>query len=172
MTDIEPDPETVQLLIVADERAFSCPPTKVPCRECPLAKVAEPGALGGWTPEMYLNALHGPAAIACHMGKGFGRDGEPPDHTKQRVCTGVAMYRANNGIIAAGNAHAATVAIGNLHADTGKCEELAFNSPEDFFFHHEGKGEQLTGNPEWAHGPARQRARNRAIAEGRDPDAD
>jgi hypothetical protein len=62
-----------------------------PCVECPLRIDAQPGYLGGYTPEMYIEALEGPASIACHNSPGF-HTGEVG---KQRQCTGVCGYRAN-----------------------------------------------------------------------------
>ena len=49
-------------------------PAKIMCAECPLARTSTPGFLGGYTALQYLQILHGPASIACHMSKGF-KDG-------------------------------------------------------------------------------------------------
>jgi hypothetical protein len=99
-------------------------PAKDPCKECPVARAALPGALGGYTPEQYLEVLHGPADLACHMSPGF-----PDDVTRQRSCTGVAMYRANCGLAPAGrSAYDAVQATGP--------DDRAFASPEEFARHH------------------------------------
>ena len=50
----------------------------------------------------------------------------------QRSCTGVAMYRANVGIVPTGHALDAVLA-------TGSDREQAFASAGEFVKHHEGK---------------------------------
>jgi hypothetical protein len=116
--------------IVLVEGSFGKPPARVPCKECPLARASTPGYLGGYTPEMYLAVLHGPADIACHMSKGF-----PANRSEQRSCTGVAMYRANVGHWPAGANAADAVAW------TGQNMELAFATADEFKKHHEGKSD-------------------------------
>lgn len=102
----------------------------VPCVECPLRRDSAPGYLGGYTPEMYVEVLHGPASLACHTSPGF--------HTRQidqqRHCTGVAAYRANvghrcefHGVPT--NAQTAVNKIGPDH-------ETYFSTPEEFVNHH------------------------------------
>jgi hypothetical protein len=102
-------------------------PSKKPCVECPLARASVPGRLGGYTVDQFLYILHSPGDIACHLSPGF-----PHTLQTQRSCTGVAMYRANNGITAWGHAEESTQAIG---PDT----ELSFTSPDEFRAHHEPK---------------------------------
>lgn len=103
------------------------------CVECPLRRDAKPGYLGGYSPEMYLEALHSGASIACHMSPGF-REGVLET---QRHCTGVAAYRANVGVVAMveghiTRAHESTRIVG----DADKVTFYVFDSPESFYAHH------------------------------------
>jgi len=68
-------------------------PAKTMCAECPLSRQSTPGFIGGYTVAQYIEILHGPASIACHMSRGF-KDGLEGIED-QRHCTGVAAYRAN-----------------------------------------------------------------------------
>jgi hypothetical protein len=104
-------------------------PAKLPCVECPLAKTAIPGRLGGYSVDQYLYILHSIADIACHMSPGF-----PDVLATQRSCTGVAMYRANCGVIASGHAEQATRHI-------GKNYEVGFAHQREFRNHHKPKSE-------------------------------
>ncbi len=110
-------------------------PAKVPCVECPLRRDANPGALGGWTPTMYLTALHGPADIACHLSKGFGSD-----LSKQRSCAGVAAYRASLNVTSAhplSHARAASDYVRGLGAGGDRrALDMCFDSPNAFMLHH------------------------------------
>lgn len=101
------------------------PPATTMCAECPLARTAIPGALGGYTVAQYLEVLHGPADLACHMSKGF-----PHDRAEQRSCAGVAMYRANLGLAPPGHAGQAVRDVAAARCD------LAFASPAEFAEHH------------------------------------
>jgi hypothetical protein len=122
MADREYSPVEKPIVLVG-VRGFQLP-TKDPCKECPLARTALPGALGGYTPEQYIEVLHGPADLACHMSPGF-----PDDRSRQRSCTGVAMYRANCGHGPAGkSAYDAVKATGP--------DGRAFTSPTEFLRHH------------------------------------
>jgi hypothetical protein len=105
-------------------------PAKTMCRECPLRKDAVPGALGGYSPMMYLLMLHSPADVACHMSKGF----QDREHDQQRSCTGVAAYRANTGSKALGHAQEATDSIAGMLL----VRVMAFQSPNEFIMHHDG----------------------------------
>lgn len=114
------------------------PPPRKPCVECPLRKDANPGALGGWTPTMYLTGLHGPADIACHMSSGFA-DGSG-DHKRQKSCAGVAAYRASVGWLehGAGGAHPLSTAVSAAKAmtDNEEGKALSFADPNEFILHH------------------------------------
>jgi hypothetical protein len=100
------------------------PPKPDLCLECPLSRRSISGALGGYTVQQYLEILHGPAAIACHMSKGF-----PHNRAEQRHCTGVAMYRANTGCRPVGGAMTAVELIGPNHS-------LVFSNSRQFRTHH------------------------------------
>lgn len=108
-------------------------PAKTCCAECPLRRDSTPGALGGYTAEQYLDVLHGPADIACHMSKGFNV--RNPDD--QRSCTGVAMYRANVGLRPWGHALDAVAHVGPDRA-------LVFAAPAEFWQHHRVASERNT----------------------------
>jgi hypothetical protein len=99
-------------------------PTKKPCVDCPLARTATPGALGGYTVQQYVDVLYSFADIACHLSPGF-----PNNLPEQRSCTGVAMFRANLGIPASGQAAKAV-------RHVGANREAAFASLEEFTAHH------------------------------------
>lgn len=101
------------------------PPATEPCKECPLARTALPGALGGYTVEQYLEVLRGPADLACHMSPGF-----PDDIERQRSCTGVAMFRANCGIVPDGRGAREAM------QTAGPNGTLAFGSEAEFALHH------------------------------------
>lgn len=108
---------------------------KTPCAECPLRRDSVPGYLGGYSPEMYLEVLHGPASLACHSSPGFH---EGVIET-QRVCTGVAAYRANVGHVCIANVpgHGPVVTAAQESTDfIGPDAEHYFASPEEFYNHH------------------------------------
>lgn len=97
------------------------------CVECPLRRTAEPGRLGGYTVQQYLDVLHGIADLACHLSPGF-----PSDPQAQRSCTGVAQYRANVGVN--GLARNAQAAVDHVGPNTS----AVFASPREFARHHSG----------------------------------
>lgn len=107
------------------------------CVECPLRRDSTPGYLGGYSPEMYLEAMRSGVSIACHMSPGFNAN----DIATQRHCTGVAAFRANTGVVAMVDghltvAHESTVAIGNT-----SLVSFVFASEDDFVAHHKpGQG--------------------------------
>lgn len=112
------------------------PPARKTCRECPLRKDANRGALGGWTPMMYLRGLFGPADIACHLSSGF-KDGE---RERQKSCTGVAAFRANvSGWEASSGVHPLSHAKEAVDAIAGEAETRAecFSDPNEFLAHHD-----------------------------------
>ena len=73
--------------------AGSMLPSAPPCTECPLRKDSKPGYLGGYTPEMYIEALQSIASIACHCSPGFHKQ----DINNQRHCRGVSVFRLHTG---------------------------------------------------------------------------
>lgn len=69
-------------LITSDEaRPCAGQPTR-PCSDCPMARDALPGWLGGATPEEYARLAHSDTVVSCHTLKG-------------PQCVGMAIYRAN-----------------------------------------------------------------------------
>lgn len=113
------------------------PPAKVACQGCPWRKDAVPGALGGWTPTMYLEAAHGPADIACHMAKHFEGHVErhcDPDSDKPRSCGGLAAFRKNIGVNVAHPMSSASIAVEAM--DERGCRDV-FENPNEFMLHHE-----------------------------------
>jgi hypothetical protein len=100
-------------------------PARKPCVECPLSRTSTPGYLGGYTPQQYIDVLHEIGDIACHLSPGF-----PNNRAEQRSCTGVAMFRANVGVVALANN--ARAAVNHVGADT----EAAFASDAEFLAHH------------------------------------
>lgn len=108
---------------------------KVPCVECPYRRDSAPGYLGGYTPEMYMEATFSPVSLACHKSKGF-HEGEIES---QRVCTGLAAFRANTGYIASLPMPNGGCAPSHAHESTqfvGHDEEVYFATPDEFIAHH------------------------------------
>lgn len=108
---------------------------KTPCVECPFRRDSASGYLGGYTPEMYLDAVKSPASLACHRSKGF-HEGEIE---QQRLCTGLAAFRANIGHIAS-VLHPAYGAVPTVaHESTqfvGSDDETYFGTEQEFYDHH------------------------------------
>jgi len=104
-------------------------PAKGVCAECPLSRACQPGALGGYSAQQYLEVLYGIGDLACHMSKGFNQHDKGVN--TQRSCTGVAIFRRNVGHRRlAGNALAAADAV---EPDT----KTVFASPIEFAEHHD-----------------------------------
>lgn len=53
-----------------------------PCGDCPMARAALPGWLGGYSPDEWLLLVHSEAVVPCHV-------------IKNMQCAGTAIYRAN-----------------------------------------------------------------------------
>lgn len=106
------------------------PPAKTACAECPLRRDSKPGYLGGYTPEMFVEYLHSPASVACHL----TGPGGPVE--EQRHCVGACAYRANVGHVPSvlGVPTAAQTAIEAV----GKDPQF-FQSPEEFLHHHKNR---------------------------------
>jgi hypothetical protein len=116
-------------------RAHMQEASKTPCVECPLRRDSVPGYLGGYTPEMYVEMLHGPASVACHKSPGF----QERQIERQRHCTGVAAYRANVGHITIALHPVAGYVVTSAHDSTvlvGEDRENYFASPLEFVRHH------------------------------------
>lgn len=108
---------------------------KTPCVECPFRRDSASGFLGGYTPEMYLEAAISPASLACHRSPGFHEG----DIEKQRVCTGLAAFRANIGYIASIEHPSGGIIPTAAHASTqfvGSDDEIYFGTEEEFYNHH------------------------------------
>lgn len=118
-------------------------PCKTLCKECPLRRDSIRGWLGGWTPEMYIKALHSDVDIACHMSAGFVEAGKaraqggdaraytnPAYLAEMRSCTGVAHYRANTGKLPR-SSHAADAV-----RHVGENHDAVFSTPQEFLDHH------------------------------------
>lgn len=97
--------------------AGQMPPAKAqitrPCTDCPMARNALPGWLGGATPEEYARLSHSDALVSCHV------------HGNVQ-CAGMAIYRRNvckrvdpPGLV--------------LPAD----REAVFATPMEFLAHHQ-----------------------------------
>ncbi len=54
---------------------------KSPCSDCPWARKAMPGWLGGFTIQTWLELAHSDSLIHCH--------------TRDKQCAGAAIFRAN-----------------------------------------------------------------------------
>lgn len=103
--------------------AGQTPPAKVqitrPCTDCPMARTALNGWLGGATPAEYRQLAHSDAIVACHV------------HGNVQ-CAGMAIYRRNvckrvepPGLV--------------LQADRA----AVFATPMEFMAHHE----RMPGDP-------------------------
>lgn len=112
------------------------PAAGVPCVECPLRRDSTPGYLGGYSPELYLEAMRSGASLACHMTPGFKAN----DIARQRHCTGVAAFRANTGIVAMYDAqftqaHESTRFVASLPT-AARTLGAVFDSEDSFMEHH------------------------------------
>lgn len=73
---------TRRQLISSDEAAEAKGQHEKPCSDCPWARAALHGWLGGLSVDEWLAAAHGEANIECHALQGA-------------QCAGAAIYRAN-----------------------------------------------------------------------------
>lgn len=80
-----------------------------PCSDCPMARDALPGWLGGATPEEYRNLAHSDHQVKCHA-------------ISNMECAGMGIYRTN----------VCKRADFRLPANT----ELVFSTPMEFMEHH------------------------------------
>lgn len=84
-----------------------------PCSDCPMARTALNGWLGGATPEEYRRLAHSDYVVECHA-------------IKNTQCAGMAIYRSN----VVKRADPPNL---KLPADT----KLVFSTPMEFMAHHE-----------------------------------
>ena len=89
---------------------------RAPCADCPFARCAIPGWLGGHEPEMWEGRLMGDGDIECHC-------------TTNQQCAGAAVMRANMCKVP----KSATA----LTLPSNK--KLCFSNPEEFHQHHAPK---------------------------------
>lgn len=54
---------------------------KLPCSDCPFSRNSLPGWLGNESPEWWMQLAHGEGTSECH--------------TSDKMCAGLAIYRAN-----------------------------------------------------------------------------
>lgn len=73
---------TRRQLIASDEAVPATRQHTTPCGDCPWARTALPGWLGGLTADAWLAGAHGDDTIECHTLTGA-------------QCAGAATYRAN-----------------------------------------------------------------------------
>lgn len=108
-------------------------PTNKVCVECPFRKDSTPGHLGGYTPDMYVEALRSPASIACHMSPGFYAG----DHSTQHHCTGLAIMRDKSNYPTVPLVNGAQTAVIYTRARAAQEQrDVVFDTLLDFHKHH------------------------------------
>lgn len=101
-------------LISAEEAVQGKAQHTRPCSDCPMARAALPGWLGGSTPDEYVKLAHSDNVVACHT-------------IRRTQCAGMAIYRRN--VCKRTEPPNLT-----LPKDTGP----VFSTPMQFLAHHEG----------------------------------
>lgn len=104
-------------LITSDQAVQTRGQTKRPCSDCPFARTALPGWLGGDSIQQWLQYAHGEFKVDCHT-------------RKDNQCAGLSIYRANVG------KRCRDQSILVLPDD----DEAVFASPQEFAEHHERIG--------------------------------
>lgn len=74
--------KTSRKLISSDEAGDGKAQHTQPCSDCPMARDALPGWLGGSTPEQYRQLAHSDHVVDCHA-------------IRNTQCAGMAIYRRN-----------------------------------------------------------------------------
>lgn len=100
-------------LISSDEAVPASKPLTQPCSDCPWARTALPGWLGGMSIDEWLQAAHSETLVDCHC-------------TTNQQCAGLAIYRAN---VLKTPRHPS---IQRLPAD----RDTVFTTPDEFRTHH------------------------------------
>ncbi|WP_266032422.1 hypothetical protein [Brucella intermedia] len=100
-------------LISSDEAVEGKVQHKKPCSDCPWARTALNGWLGGATPEEWLRTAHSDTYVDCHT-------------IKNQQCAGLAIYRRNV-------CKRVEPPLLTLEAD----KETCFATPTEFKEHHE-----------------------------------
>lgn len=90
-----------------------------PCPDCPMARSALPGWLGGATPEEYVRLAHSDTVVACHC-------------IRDSQCAGMAIYRAN-----------VCKRCDPPNLKLPKDTDRVFASPFEFLDHHGGDRDNL-----------------------------
>lgn len=104
-------------LITSDQAVETRGQTKKPCSDCPFARAALRGWLGGDSKEQWLQYAHGEFKVDCHT-------------RKDNQCAGLSIYRANVGKLCRDRS------ILVLPEDT----DLVFATPDEFLEHHDKIG--------------------------------
>ena len=104
--------------ISIDEAVETKEQHKNPCSDCPFARTALSGWLGGMSKEKWVHIAHGDTWVDCHALKGH-------------QCAGIAIYRAN----VCKRPRSSEVLI------LPKDKEKVFATPDEFLNHH-AKGPQ------------------------------
>jgi hypothetical protein len=69
--------------LIADDEAVEAPVQHTqPCSDCPMARTALPGWLGGSNPDEYVQLAHSDHLVPCHV-------------ISNQQCAGMAIYRKN-----------------------------------------------------------------------------
>lgn len=103
-------------LISSDEARPAKSQHVKPCSDCPFARKALAGWLGGQSAEDWVQAAHGESHSECHVHTGV-------------QCAGMAIYRTN----VAKKPRDKTILV--LPSD----RERVFSSPQEFLAHHSRK---------------------------------
>lgn len=107
-------------------------PVSIPCVECPFRKDSKSGHLGGYTPELFIQAVYSPASIACHMSPGF----KGAEVSKSHHCTGLAVFRHNLAYPHEPVMYGAVAAVAHVIANPHESHKNVFDTAEEFIAHH------------------------------------
>ena len=102
-------------LISTDDAPSSSKQHATPCSDCPMARTALNGWLGGATPDEYVRLAHSDHQVNCHAIRG-------------PQCAGMAIYRRN-----------VCKRVDPPNLVLPKDEELVFSTPMEFLAHHNAK---------------------------------
>jgi hypothetical protein len=86
-----------------------------PCSDCPMARTALNGWLGGATPDEYCRLAHSDHVVNCHV-------------IKNQQCAGIAIYRAN-----------VCKRVDSPNLKLSKNSEKVFGTPMEFLEHHRSR---------------------------------
>jgi hypothetical protein len=121
-----------RLVVSDDEAIVTTKQHKKPCSDCPWARVAVAGWLGGNTAEEWVSIAHGDGAVLCHTLVA-------PENSSFIVqCAGAATYRANVCKSLRDDFWPFKTPPLEVKADRDK----VFARPAEFLSHHLGIGEK------------------------------